>query len=322
MFQNLLAKFGFGSAKVDLVLHQNTYMLGETVTGELTIQGGKIEQKINKIDVDFQLSILKDEQTYQQRIQTFPFHQSFNIQPGELRSFPFSYSLPLNLPISSSTVQFYFITRLDIASGLDSSDRDEITIEPPVPLQKVLTALNQLGFQEKHDSREFEGHAQEFELAPISGPFYQRVKEVEFFAGVDQEGVHLLLEIEKPALIGEHEIKREIFIPNETIEDPTALVNFLQQTITEMVNHPDQFRSGTFTFFSDLSSSKISKTLGVAAIGGFAAGLLATTKAIEIVTGSDDNEDDDEIEDFFDDQDDEDDEDDFEDFFDDYEEQN
>lgn len=294
MFENLFAKFGYGSAKVDLVLHGNTFTLGDTINGELNIEGGKVKQKINKIDVDFLLSILKDGNEYSQRIQNFPFHHAFEIQPAERRSFPFTYVLPMNLPISASTVQFYFMTRLDIASGIDSSDRDYIIIEPPIPLQRVLAAFNQLGFQEKHDSREFEGTAQEFELAPVSGPFSSQIREVEFFAMIDANGVHLLLEVERNALMGSHEVKREVFISNEVLENPTELAHFLTQTLTEMLNNPHGFGSQTFHTFSGFSSNHgMSKALGGAAlgaIGGFAAGILAS-QAINQIFDDDDDDD-------------------------------
>lgn len=310
MLKNLFAKFGYGSANVDLVLHGNSFTVGDTINGQLVIQGGNVKQKINKIDVDFQLSIFQDGNEYKQSIQTFPFHQSFDIHPGEQRSFPFSYNLPTNLPISAATVQYYFITRLDIAGGVDSSDRDYITIEPPLPLQKVLAALNQLGFQEKHDSREFEGYAQEFEFAPVSGPFFQQVEELEFYAGFDLHGVHLLLEVEIPSFVGEHEVKREIFIPNETIEDPSALVNFLQQTIAEMVNQPHAFGPGPLNYFSGVSpssssSSSSSSTMSalggaaIGAIGGFAAGVLATQAVSSLMNDDDDDDEEDNTGNFF-----------------------
>lgn len=319
MFENLFAKLGYGSAKVDLVLHGNTFTLGDTINGELNIEGGKVKQKINKIDVDFLLSIFKDGNEYSQRIQNFPFHHSFEIQPAERRSFPFTYVLPTNLPISASTVQFYFITRLDIASGVDSSDRDYIIIEPPIPLQRVLAAFNQLGFQEKHDSREFEGTLQEFELAPVSGPFSSQIREVEFFAMIDSNGVHLLLEVERNALMGSHEVKREVFITNEVLENPAELANFLNQTLNEMINNPHGFGPHTFHTFSGYSSSHgMSKALGGAAlgaIGGFAAGMLASHAIDQILDDDDDDEggffasddnDDEEIGEFFSDDDDDD----------------
>lgn len=323
MFENLFAKLGYGSAKVDLVLNGNSFTLGDTINGELHIEGGKVKQKINKIDVDFFLSIFKDGHEYRQQIQNFPFHHSFEIQPAERHSFPFTYALPMNLPISSSTVQFYFITRLDIASGVDSSDRDYIIIEPPIPLQRVLAAFNQLGFQEKHDSREFEGTAQEFELAPVSGPFSSQIREVEFFAMIDSSGVHLLLEVEKNTFIGEHEVKREVFISNEVLENPTELAHFLNQTLTEMLNNPHGFGSHTFHTFSGsssghgMSSHGMSKALGgaaVGAIGGFAAGILASQAIDQILDNDEDDDegglfasnddDDEEIGGFFDDDDD------------------
>lgn len=286
---------GYGSAKIDLILQKNTFMLEEEVNGELLIQGGNVTQQINKIDVDLMLSIYKDDTEHSQRIERFPFHQSFQIQPGEQRSFPFSYRLPHNLPISAASVQFYFITKLDIAGGVDSSDRDYIQIEPPASLQQVLAALNQLGFHEKHDSREFEGYAQEFELAPISGPFAHEVKELEFFASLEPDGVYLLLEVEKKSFMGTKEVKQEVRIANEILQQPDELVAFLNQVITDIMQHEHT----TFGFQNSDSHSHVSRfptgghsmssALGgaaIGAIGGIAAGIFAS-KAIDSMMDDD-----------------------------------
>lgn len=302
MFKNLFAKFGYGSAKIDLILDKSNYQLGEIVSGQLAIQGGNVAQQINKIDVDLMLSIYKDNHEHVKMIERFPFHQSFQIHPGESRVFPFSYTLPNNLPISAATVNFYFMTTLDIAGGVDSSDRDYIQIEPPLPLQKILSALNQLGFHEKHDSREFEGYAQEFELAPISGAYMNQVKELEFFAIIDPDSVYLLLEVEKSSFMGNTEIKREIQITNQLLDQPTELITFLDQTISDTMsqshgfgNHFSRFGSDSHSFGgSSGHKTGMSSALGgaaVGAIGGFAAGML-TSHAINSIMGDDDDDDD------------------------------
>lgn len=49
VFNKALASIGIGSAKVDTKLEKSQYMLGETVTGIIEIQGGAVQQQIAEI---------------------------------------------------------------------------------------------------------------------------------------------------------------------------------------------------------------------------------------------------------------------------------
>ncbi|TCS96803.1 sporulation protein [Hazenella coriacea] len=315
MFKNIMASLGHGGAKVDLVLEKTEYQLGEMVEGKLVIQGGKVEQQINKIDVNFVASFYVKEHPYTQVVQSFPFHASFQIQPSEVREFPFSYLLPTNLLLSSHTVSYYFDTNLDIASAVDHKDKDYISIVPEARLQNVIFALEQLGFREQHDSRSFNGTVQEFEFTPTSFLSGQ-AEEIEFVAMIEPEGIRLLLEVDMYTFIGEKEIKREIWLDNGLLSDPSSLAYYLQQQIEEMVHNPHSFQGyhgGYFYPQAGHSSSGGGSGVGtaaVAAIGGFAAGVVAAGIIDHLTDDSDDDDDDDEeeVDDSFDD-------DDFDDFF-------
>ncbi|TCP68337.1 sporulation protein [Baia soyae] len=304
MFKNLLAKFGHGSAKVDLVLDKQSFTLGEAVSGSLMIQGGEVEQKINRIDIDFVVGIRKDSHEYKQVIQTFPFHHTFHIQPSERRTFPFSYTMPNNLLVSGTSVAYFFKTRLDIADGVDSSDRDFVHIDPPVRLQQVIHAFQQLGFHEKYDSRSFDGYMQEFAFAPTNY-FRDKVQEVEFKAAIEEGGIRLLLEVDLYSFFGEREIKREIWLTNEMLNQTSDLVQYLNQVITEIVNDPSMYSQGYSGYFHhghhghhghrhhhhghhrSHSSGGMGKT-AMGAIGGFAAGMIAAEVMDEVFDGAED----------------------------------
>ncbi|SFJ94595.1 sporulation protein, partial [Thermoflavimicrobium dichotomicum] len=152
VLKNFLAKLGHGGAKVDLILDKQEYVLDEQVSGELVIQGGTVEQHINKIDIELVMSLYYKNHHYTQTVQVFPFHTPFNIQPSEKKVFPFSCKIPSNLLLSSHSVSYYFITHLDIAGAVDHTDRDYVKILPPARLQNLLKAFEQIGFYEKHDS--------------------------------------------------------------------------------------------------------------------------------------------------------------------------
>ena len=304
-----MARFGKGAAKVDLVLNQSQFQLGETVEGKLLIQGGRVEQKINKIEVKLEVIIRYDETDHVHTITSIPFYESFTIQPGETKEFPFEYQLPYDLLISGNYVTYYFHTDLDIAGGVDQNDRDYIEILCPAPLQKVLDALGQLGFREKHESREFNGRVQEFELFPTS--FLQgQAEELEFVAAVQPDGVRMLLELDfYSSFGGEKEIKREVFISNDQLESETDLVNELQQILSEMAENAQNGYHGSFQFEPSYHGGSGSSGLA-GAIGGFAAGMIGgmvVNEVIDELLDDDDDDDDDEaleeLEDFFEDED-------------------
>ena len=302
-----MARFGKGAAKVDLVLNQSQFQLGDTVEGKLLIQGGQVEQKINKIEVKMEVIIRHDETDHVHTITSIPFYESFTIQPGETREFPFEYQLPYDLLISGNYVTYYFHTDLDIAGGVDQKDRDYIEILCPAPLQKVLDALGQLGFREKHESREFNGRVQEFELFP-TGFLQGQAEELEFVAAVQPDGVRMLLELDLYSSFGgEREIKREVFISNEQLESETDLVNELQRILSEMAESAQNGFQYEPTYHGHSHGSLGGGSGLKGAIGGFAAGMIGGMVVNEVIDELLDDDDDDEaleaLEDFFEDED-------------------
>lgn len=302
-----MARFGKGASKVDLVLNQSQFQLGDTVEGKLLIQGGQVEQKINKIEVKLEVIIRHDETDHVHTITSIPFYESFTIQPGETREFPFEYQLPYDLLISGNYVTYYFHTDLDIAGGVDQKDRDYIEILCPAPLQKVLDALGQLGFREKHESREFNGRVQEFELFP-TGFLQGQAEELEFVAAVQPDGVRMLLELDLYSSFGgEREIKREVFISNEQLESETDLVNELQRILGEMAESAQNGFQYEPTYHGHSHGSLGGGSGLKGAIGGFAAGMIGGMVVNEVIDELLDDDDDDEaleaLEDFFEDED-------------------
>lgn len=295
-----MARFGKGAAKVDLVLDKNQFRLGETIQGKLVIEGGEAEQKINKIDILLMVAVRHDETESVHTVATIPVYESFTIHPGEHKEFPFKYLLPYDLLISGNHVTYFFNTNLDIAGGLDQKDRDYIEIVCPQPLQIVLDALSRLGFREKHESRKFNGHGQEFELFPTD--FLQgQAEELEFIAAIQPDGVHLLVELDLYSYGDEKEVKREVFIPKHLLESEEELVKKIKGILEEMANY------GTAGYFHDHhhfghglhghSSSGLS-----GAIGGFAAGMIGAMVVDEVVDELFEDEEE-ELEDFFEDED-------------------
>lgn len=314
MFKNLMARFGHGAAKVDLVLKQNQFTLGDFVEGTLVIQGGTVEQQINKIDVRLMVSIRSDESEMTHLVTSIPFYQSFTIHPGERKEFPFQYQLPNDLLLSGNYVSYFFKTELDIAGGVDQTDSDYIEVLPPHSLQQILLALDQLGFREKHDSRKFDGYVQEFEFFPTTY-LNGQAQELEFVAAIQPDGVRLLLELDLHSFGHEKEIKREIFIHHDQLQSIPELATFLKQILDEMVQHSHSSYDsheyhyghhhhghGHHAYHGHHSGSGMA-----GAIGGFAAGVVGGMVVSEMLDDDDDgeeNEDEGFLEDLFEEDDD------------------
>lgn len=108
-FKKLAASAGIGAAKVDTILEKDAYFPGEEVQGTVHVKGGKIAQDIRYIDLQLSTRyvIVKDDEEHRKyaTIHSFRVTGSFTIQPGEEHQFPFTFTLPLDTPMTVGKVE-------------------------------------------------------------------------------------------------------------------------------------------------------------------------------------------------------------------------
>ena len=248
MLKKFMAKLGVGAAKIDLVLNQQHYELGDVVQGCFRIQGGSVAQHINRIDVDFEIQIRVRDRVITHTIARIPVSDAFEIQPNEQKELPFSHHLPLSMPISRGGVSYTFNTRLDIASGVDGADYDRLMIMAPVRFETIIQALDIIGLREKADSGKFNGYTQEFAFYPMGGQFKGQLDEVEFEAAIEEDGIRLLLEVDVLTMFGfgEKELKQEIFLSNEQLANVHELAKHMEAVIREMMENPGAYPASRY----------------------------------------------------------------------------
>ncbi|WP_144395318.1 sporulation protein [Pleionea sediminis] len=214
----MLSKVGIGAAKIDAVLDTDVLIPGQEVSGVLNIEGGKVEQEINKIDLDIYSNYFieeeyeEDEETYTRfverssKINSVIIEESFVIKEGEAKQIPFSFTLSPFAPLSYGKSNSWLKTNLDIDSALDKSDKDYVTIQPTNIQQALLDALSELGFQlVEAESEGCDGRlsplpfVQEFEFKPTSGKFYGKLDELEMIMIPDDDAYNVYLEIDRKA---------------------------------------------------------------------------------------------------------------------------
>ncbi|WP_051272179.1 sporulation protein [Shimazuella kribbensis] len=235
MFKKMMAKLGKGSAKIDLILYETKVPLGGQVKGELVLEGGTVEQVINKIEVELYFELkTKDNKSITHLIAVIPYQASFLIQPGQQKIVSFELPIPEDLLVSSPTASYYLSTNLDIQGGIDATDRDEIIVTPSFDLMQTLLAFEQLGFREEPTSRLFNGVTQEFIFTPTTF-LVGKLERMSFIVALDPNQIRLLIDLEIHSFFGKKDKQHEIILPFLMIEDLGKLKSFLHNTLLKLV---------------------------------------------------------------------------------------
>lgn len=169
MFKTILASFGIGAAKVDLVLDKDNIFMGKTVSGTVHITGGDVPQSIEHLNIDFILQSFTKSVNYEKIIHTIRVVENeFTLSSGEKREFPIAFVCPTRIPtgFKNTKTHYYFKTNLGIKHAIDSQDHDSINVLPSGIYQNFLLAFYDLGFRIKAEG--YNGHIQEFQFQPTS----------------------------------------------------------------------------------------------------------------------------------------------------------
>lgn len=289
MFKKLIASMGAGAAKVDLMVNQTEYHLGETVTGSFHIVGGDVPQTINRISVGFYCEYRTNGEVKVNKVADIHCSNSFEIHSGEIKTIPFNYKIPYTLPITSSSVHFYFDTVLDIAKGVDDTDKDYITLHPTEQMSAVFSAIQTLGFQMKHSSGEIKNSGQEFEFAPITGEYYRKVEEIEIYFNYTDSGISLYLEVDKNFSFNKE--RQNIFtIPYEVLSNVEETASMIKEQLDYLLaysgNHiqypgSDHHYNQQYNHHSEHSDGHHHKSSSN--IGAFAMGAVGGIVAAELL---------------------------------------
>ncbi|WP_028450471.1 sporulation protein [Chitinibacter tainanensis] len=228
MFKKLFAAVGVGGATVDTVLDNPQVVPGGTLSGVVCIKGGSVEQTIEYVDLvlmtEAEQEAGEDEIRVAHALGRFRASGALQIQAGQEQRLPFSFQLPLELPVNNATAlttpgapyyphiraAVWVHTDLAIAAAIDAKDRDFLDVRPLPQMQALIAALGQLGYM--HASTDVEigtvrvndiysslGCYQEFEFRPTQGGFggLTGVQEVEVTCIPRPEGVHVLVEVDR-----------------------------------------------------------------------------------------------------------------------------
>jgi sporulation-control protein len=220
-FKKLLASLGAGGASVETVLTEANVVPGGVVQGEVRIQGGSVDQRIEGLSVGLQARVEVEggDQEVKQDIEFTKVRLggAFEVKAGAVHVVPFGLDIPWETPVTTIAGQHLrgmdigVSTELEIARAVDSSDLDAINVHPLPAQQAILDAFIQLGFRFKSADME-RGHIrgtrqklpfyQEIEFLPPQQ--YRGLNQVELTFIADAREMDVVLEMDKkPGLFSE-----------------------------------------------------------------------------------------------------------------------
>ncbi len=127
------------------------------------------------------------------------------LQPGERRDTRFAIPMPYSAPLTLAGQRVWLRTSLDIEFAIDPKDRDPIQVSPGPLQQRILDAMQHLGFHavrakcEKSYLGRDVPFVQEIEMKPYSGAFRGRLDEVDVVMLPYPGGIDLILEVDRRA---------------------------------------------------------------------------------------------------------------------------
>ncbi|MFF8828738.1 sporulation protein [Streptomyces sp. NPDC015131] len=220
-FKKLLASLGAGGASVETVLTEANVVPGGVVQGEVRIQGGSVDQRIEGLSVGLQARVEVEggDQEYKQDVEFTKVRLggAFEVKAGAVHVVPFGLDIPWETPVTTIAGQqlrgmdIGVTTELEIARAVDSGDLDAIHVHPLPAQQAILDAFIQLGFRFKSADME-RGHIrgtrqklpfyQEIEFFPPQQ--YRGLNQVELTFIADEREMDVVLEMDKkPGLFSE-----------------------------------------------------------------------------------------------------------------------
>lgn len=200
-----LASFGIGAAKVDTRLEKATYRQGETIRGEVYIQGGQAEQEIDDIYLYLVIQYEHEGTQAEYVIDEIHISEPFTIESRETKIIPFEFELPCDTPVSTSGSPIYIKTGLDIKMALDPKDEDGIEVLPHPFVEQIVKATENLGYNLEKVEMDFEHFysrhpfVQIYNFHPVGKTFTKYVDNIQMVFFPQQHEVDIILQVDRKA---------------------------------------------------------------------------------------------------------------------------
>ncbi|WP_158843791.1 sporulation protein [Saccharothrix deserti] len=215
MFKRMLSAFGVGGPSVDTVLDSPHALPGQVITGQVRIQGGSSDARIDRIVLSLVTRVEVEHGDHEfggtAEFLRLDVAQDVRVAAGQQVAVPFQLPVPWETPITAVGGQplpgmtVGVRTELVISGAPDKGDLDPVLVGPLPSQDRVLDAFGQLGFQFRkadveagriHGVHQELGFYQEIEFFPPA-QFAGRVNQVELTFVTSPHELVVVLEADK-----------------------------------------------------------------------------------------------------------------------------
>ncbi|WP_172803753.1 sporulation protein [Actinoalloteichus hymeniacidonis] len=225
----MLATFGHGGATVEVLPSAPEVTPGETISGQVLLLGGQVDQELGSLSVDLVTEVHMGENSSADPSEdptvTLPFTKvevgsRRLIQPGESIMLPFELTMPWETPITISRTGFLSGMAVGIRAEADLNMTfvDAVAIAPivvtPLPSQqRILDAMTNIGFVPKAADMEYNSlrgveqqlpFIQEIEYEPPT-EFSENLHDVELTFVARAHDLQVVLEVDKRVRVSKGE---------------------------------------------------------------------------------------------------------------------
>lgn len=214
IFNKIIASVGIGSAKVDTKV-RNTYVTqGDVLEGIVQFIGGVTEQKIDCINLNLMTLYGHEgsEHLSSTVIYSYKLTEPFTIRTGERKEIPFSFTIPLDTPITmrdpetgKNVPPVWIETDVDIKNAVDLKDRDFISVDPTEVHENIIDAIKVIGFKFRQMENQkvpyginvSRPYVQQFEFNPSFGKYLKKLDELEVYIVQNEKETTIYFEVDK-----------------------------------------------------------------------------------------------------------------------------
>ncbi len=157
VFKRFMQALGVGGPSVETVLANPNARPGGHLEGQVHVQGGDHAADIEYVSLGL-VTRVEVESGDSEYDTTQEFHRqrltgAFRLEPGQRYDIPFRFDVPWETPITHVYNQYLhgmtmgLRTELEVARAVDKGDLDQVAVFPLPAQERILDALQQLGFR-------------------------------------------------------------------------------------------------------------------------------------------------------------------------------
>ena len=147
--EGLMARIGVGTATLKLQLQQTHFLHGDSIEGTLVLEGGGVEQHIERICVLLLEYQPAGKNSYWKTVNSVEVTAAFQIAPHNVQKFPFQLTVPEMAHITTSDFtanSTRIVAEADILGAVNPSCGIDVQITPDPEILVLDAAMRALGF--------------------------------------------------------------------------------------------------------------------------------------------------------------------------------